>query len=1273
VDKFKKRYYFKIISFLIAAIFIFQDLLYSEYVFRSNLRVPLGEYTNIKKIIEPVDSRKFSRQAFLNKTVEMVYSYLSTQYNLPVYSGLSPSQTKELFERYGLHNSGLDPSIVIEAIKMIMENNMRFNHMYLGHMLTTPLALPVFINHLVDFINSNQADLSADETYQLIEQQTIQWLARMIGYKEQNINENRVFPGGMITSGGTTANMLALKMMRDIAINRALKKAGHNEDIKYIGLERALELLDNKSIVIFVSEEAHYSWQKMGGYEGIGANNVIGVKVDSSLRMDVEDLKKKIREAEKDGKIILGIMATVGTTETGNIDPIKEIYKVAKNDGNDIWLHVDGAYGAACVLSEEPELKEKMSYMKFADSVTIDPHKFLYMPYNFGALIVKNDKTLNILKPYFQNESQGILPQSFIEERRFDALKLWAAFQWVGTGDFSNLIDYVNKMTDYLYNIFKGDEELELLSIREMDLFTFRYIPLELGRQLKGAVFKGDKKTINEINGKINKLTELIQKSLQDSGMGWLSLTGMKNSPYAQYANSSNDANYEIQALRAVIMNPFVNKESMLNFYKVIKNISRAAAIKHSEELGLGSIESGQLLDVQSPKTSAEYSFQNFFIHPSTLGSLSELGKKIINLASERGSRPDITAEDIDKFKKSLNNFNLPVSKITESELLGKLAVIAEIVRRHKRNTGIPVPAAAGNIVYPALNPNQIAWEVSPASTYAEAKAIQWLSELLNYREYTLDLGGIIEKVTPGGIITNSSTMADITALLVARNVLAERLLHNYNEKQRDASLKVDVTKDGFSAALKVIRQYVTKNPKSRLIIIASDSRQKKMQELALFIGMSPDDVIAIKESESGTIDANSLREEVKTQQEHGNIIMMIAATLGGVKRLEAKYLRKIFRDRISNGKIWVHAFVDAKCRDMFNPQNKPIEAVIKDTNSITVDLQSVMGMPYGLGVALFHNQNVLKHYLKQSAPYVIREGESDEMLNLSGYSPEGSKGFQALELFLVFLMYGRNLKKAIYADSINALDNKIFKADNNRVKNKLQTGSPAFHSLLRKPFICCNYEDIDRLAEVYNVLVAERIKELKSEYDKKLKELEEIFYDVLKPLRGGEFSVDRIRSLFNSDKNRIYRVITEMRGIAIKWKVLEKDIGAYASLMWIENSSETGMCYAVVHCLSNALTRNKFASLEKYTDRYYHKYLEVIENEQFIAIDVVSNQFFKRVEPEIIVAPYKEYKKYIETIADNFYKKFQQVAVNPEFFKKVWKQEILSIFANTEIVDAAL
>ena len=1234
----------KVLFFLIAAIFIFQDILYSEDVFRSNLRVPVGEYSRIKKIIEPADSRKFSRQAFLDKIIEMVYSYLSTQYNLPVYSGLSPNQTKELFEKYSLQDSGLDPSIVIEAIEIIMENNMRFNHMYLGHMLTTPLALPIFVNHLIDFINSNQADLSAGETYQLIERQTIQWLARMVGYEEH--------PGGMITSGGTTANMLAFKMMRDAAINRALKEAGHNEDIGSIGLERALELLGNRSTVIFVSEEAHYSWQKIGGYEGIGANNVIGIKVDSSLRMDVEDLKKKIREAKKDEKIILGIMATAGTTETGNIDPVKEIYEAAKNDGNDIWLHIDGAYGGACVLSEEPELKEKMSYVKLADSITIDPHKFLYMPYNFGALIVKDDKTLNILRPYFQDEGQGILPQSFIEERRFDALKLWATFQWVGTGDFGRLIDYVNKMAEYLYDMIKGDEELELLSVREMDLFTFRYIPPELDRQLKEAVFRGDKKTINEINRKINKLTELIQKSLQDSGMGWLSLTGMKNSPYTQYAGSSSEASYEIQALRAVVMNPFVNKESMLNFYRIIKNISRTAASEHSKELGLGNIEPGPLLDVQPSEASVEYSFQSFFIHPSTLASLSGLGRKIINLASERWSRPDITAEDVNGFRESLNDFNLPVSKISESKLLEKLAVIVKIARERKRDKGILAPAAAGNIVYPALNPNQIAWEVSPASTYAEAKAIKWLSELFNYREYTLDLGGVTEKVTPGGIVTNSATMADITALLVARNVMVERLLHNYNEKQRDVSLKVDVTKDGFPAALKVIRQHVAKNSKSRLVIIASDSRQKKMQELALFIGMSPDDVIAVKESGSGTIDADSLRKEVKIQKERGNVIMMIAATLGGVEHLEAKYLRKIFRDRISNGKIWVHAFVDARCRDTFNPQNRPIEAVIKDTNSITVDLQSLIGMPYGLGVALFQNQNVLRHYLKQSAPYVIREGESDEMLNLSGYSPEGSKGFQALELFLAFLMYGKDLKKAMHTGSIDALDNKIFGADNTDY----------------------NYEDIDRLAEAHSVLVAERIKELKSGYDKKLKELEEIFYDVLRPLREGEFSVDRIKSLLNSDrKNYIYRVIAEMKEIAIKWKVLENDLGAYTALTWVEGSSETGMCYAVTHCLGNALMRNGFIPIERFAGSYYHKYLEIIKDGKFIAIDAASNQFFKRAEPEIIVAPYSDYKEEIELKAAKFRGEFQQVVRNPEPFREMRKQEILSIFVSAGITGTAL
>lgn len=1237
----EKQRGFKIVSVVIAVSFIFQNFLYSQPILKSNLRIPIGNSVRIEERLKRenpdpshVSTSTLSREAFLDRILEMVSRYLSEQYNLPVYTGLSPQQTEKLFKEYTLSSSVNNPLLIIKAIQLIMENNMRFNHMYIGHMLTTPAALPVFINYIIDFINSNQADPSTNEIYQLIERQTIQWLARIIGYGEERALGLEVSPGGIITSGGTTANMLALKLMRDIAINKALKEAGRSEDIRSIGLQRALEILGNKEAVLFVSQEAHYSWEKMGGYEGIGAVNVIGVNVDFSLRMDTRDLKEKIEQAREKGKIIIGVMATAGTTETGNIDPVKEIYKIAKENGNNIWLHIDGAYGAACALAREEELEDKMSCINMADSVTIDPHKFLYMPYNLGALIVKDSRSLGIFRPYFQRENEGVLAQSFIADRRFDALKLWAALQWMGTDEFGKIIDYVNEMTQYLYIRLKQDKAIEVLSVREMDLFTFRYIPPELKHQLETAVHRGDKETINQINAKINKLTELIQGALQDSGKGWVSVAEMKNSRYSQYASSSADASYEINALRVAAMNPFINKTSVEAFYNIIKNISQKTAFEHSQELGLGDIIFEPMLEQQIPETSVTKTFQKFFFHPETSGKLADIGKRIVDLTLGKDGGGNITSEDISDFKKDLSDFTVPRLPGNETELLKKLAVIVHIARQQNEKKNIPEAAMAASMVYPALNPNQIAWAVSPSSTYAEAQAIKWLADLFDYRGYTAHLGGVSETVVPGGIVTNSATMASLTALLVARNVLAERLLRSYNEQQQPSS-KVDITKAGFPKVIEIVRQYVTKNNKSRFVIIASESKHKIMQELAIFAGMGQEDVISVQEDRNGTVNGMKLKKTVAEQKQKGNIVMMIAVNLGSISHSEAPFLKKIFRDKMGDGGMWIHAFVDKNYRSSFGVYNSPMEAVIRNTSSLTVDMQSLLNMPYGLGVALFQNESILKQYLKQSAPYVIREKEAGTRLDLSGYSPEGSKGFQALELFLAILLYGRQLKEAISKGDIGALDTQIFGADvDNGITDRLKTTPSAYNSsMLRKPLLENSPNDIERSTKLYKGLLDRERSNLELDYREKLKQLEDLFTDALKPLEEGEFSIGRIKTSLTLIEDDAYELIKGVRDDFIKLQLFENKDNAillYTLLTW-RDAYDTGICRYINNCLRKAFVSINIDVLEIDTPVRSHTYIVVSKNRTRIAIDAASNMFFNPPKPEIVVEEYESYKEKIE------------------------------------------
>jgi glutamate/tyrosine decarboxylase-like PLP-dependent enzyme len=1006
--KFKKVYNFtKITAALLSIIFFCSSTLYPYPFPDKSLRVPANNIDNERKV-------QVLQQLFQQRIRDLGIEYLCDQYHKLVYSGLSPQQQEELFKKYKLSESLNDVSIIFKAIDEILRNNMHFNQRYIGHMVTTVAELARIGDEIAFLIDSNQADPNTDRIYQLIEKQVILWQASMLGYaRTQNENGEYIEPDGIVTSGGTTANMFAIGIMTAVTINKALKQVGYDKDIQELGLQGALELL-GKEVVLFVPDERHPSWPKMGGYEGIGSDNIVTVKTDSRLCMDPGDLRKKIIKAKKKGKIILGIMATVGTTETGNIDPIEEISKIAKE--HDIWFHIDAAYGWAYALSQDREIRKKISCMHLADSITMDGHK-RYIPYNLGGVLVKDGRNLESLRPYFQEEGKGILAQTFVRERKFDALKFWMMVLCMGTSELGKAVDHGIRMTEYLYDMLRKDEDFEILSTREADLFTFRYIPPELHRKLKKALHKSDKEAIDEINGIINKLTDAIKQELQDSGLAWLSSTDMERSRYTKYSVSPEDNNTKLKALRVDAYNPFISEDTMKACCRFIKGISQKVAMVHAEEWELGKVvPTVKLRDREPvPETHVTHKFQEYFMHDETRDELVSLWREVNNLILKSEEDFSIDAEELLMFEEDLSNPLPPANGISKEDLLKKLEIIIKIAKSKGERKKISQAAMAGRI-YNAPDPNNIGFEVGPASTYAEDRAVELLAELFEYRKYTIRLRGsdIDIPIIPGGIIVNNSTIANLTALLVARNLTIERLLN------------IDVTKKGYAAALNAIRTNVTKNKNTRMVIIASPETEKEMKELVRFIGMRPADVIVAKENGKGTISAKSLQQKVDEERRKGNIVMMVAVPLGEIERSEVKNIKKIFQD-LAYKRIWVHTVIGTKSRASFLPDSRYMNSILRNSNSTTVDLQSLFSMPYGIGVILFQNEEILRQYLKTSMPYVVKSHEEGKMLNLSAYSPEGSKGFQALSLFLALILYGKRIKEAVAAGDFTALDREVF------------------------------------------------------------------------------------------------------------------------------------------------------------------------------------------------------------------------------------------------------
>lgn len=316
----------------------------------------------------------------------------------------------------------------------------------------------------------------------LIEAQALSWLGEFIGYPAK---------GGTFTSGGMVSNLTALAAARE----HALPGSRH-------------EGLSGKNVALYCSSEAHYSVKRAAELLGIGANQVRGLPIDSHRRVNPDDVAKAINQDRASGITPVAVVATAGTTLTGAIDPIAELAEICRQQK--VWLHVDGAYGLPA--ASLPEYQKTFAGLEKADSVTIDAHKWLYLPKACGVVLVKDKKTLAAAFSHNENymlhdESQMNPVDMTLEySRPFRALKLWLAFRVHGAKQFRHAIEANVQQARLCKTLIEQEKELELLVEPQLSTVPFRHVPHNLQ----------DETALNEHN------LQLV-KNIQDDGRVYVS------------------------------------------------------------------------------------------------------------------------------------------------------------------------------------------------------------------------------------------------------------------------------------------------------------------------------------------------------------------------------------------------------------------------------------------------------------------------------------------------------------------------------------------------------------------------------------------------------------------------------------------------------------------------------------------------------------------------------------------------------------------------------
>lgn len=386
--------------------------------------------------------------------------------NQKPFSGIRPDEMKAKVENVDLNTPLPDYESLLNEVDELYVKHATAYHLpeYIAH-LNCPVVIPALAAEvLISAINSSQDtyDQSAGGTF--IERKLIDWTSEQIGYSENS--------DGIFTAGGSQSNLMGLLLARDYF---SLEYQKWN--IKLDGLPP-----DASKFRIFVSDKAHFSNHKNAWILGLGEQAIVHVGVDTRYRMDPKQLEKAIKEEKEKGNIPIAITATAGTTDFGNVDPLTEIANIANR--NNLWLHVDAAYGCGLLLTEK--YRYLLNGIELADSVTIDYHKSFFQPISSSAFIVKNKLHLNIIKHHAdylnpKEQNYDALPaqinKSIIQStRRFDALKLWCTLRYMGKEKLGKYTNTIIETAQQTAQHLEKEENFELLCHSDMGVLVFRYI-----------------------------------------------------------------------------------------------------------------------------------------------------------------------------------------------------------------------------------------------------------------------------------------------------------------------------------------------------------------------------------------------------------------------------------------------------------------------------------------------------------------------------------------------------------------------------------------------------------------------------------------------------------------------------------------------------------------------------------------------------------------------------------------------------------------------------
>ncbi|ENM5760879.1 putative pyridoxal-dependent aspartate 1-decarboxylase [Vibrio mimicus] len=435
---------------------------------------------------------------------------------------------------------------------------------FIGHMTS---ALPYFLmplSKIMIALNQNLVKIETSKAFTPLERQVLGMIHRLIYGQTDHFYQQWMHSAehslGAFCSGGTIANITALWVAR----NNALKAESDFPGVEKAGLFKAMRHYGHEGLAILVSERGHYSLKKAADVLGIGQEGLIAVKTDANNRICPQDLEQKLAELKARNIKVFAVVGVAGTTETGNIDPLRTVAQICQRE--QIHFHIDAAWGGATLMSNR--YRGLLDGVELADSVTIDAHKQLYIPMGAGMVLFKDPNAMRSIEHHAQyilrQGSKDLGSHTLEGSRSGMAMLVYASMHIISRPGYQLLIDQSIEKARYFADLIESQADFELVSQPELCLLTYRYLPAHVRVALEQS--QGAQRA--QLNELLNELTKFIQKKQRETGKSFVSRTQLHPHQWDKLATI---------VFRVVLANPLTTKDILRNVLDEQREIAKQA------------------------------------------------------------------------------------------------------------------------------------------------------------------------------------------------------------------------------------------------------------------------------------------------------------------------------------------------------------------------------------------------------------------------------------------------------------------------------------------------------------------------------------------------------------------------------------------------------------------------------------------------------------------------------------------------------------------------